>query len=81
MESAEITRVSRATDEGGRVFRYLAISSMLEKYGLAYVADVQDMIATSESQQLFESDIEADCAAAQGSQVQIREPSQQSADA
>lgn len=76
LESAEITRVSRATDEGGRVFRYLAISSMLEKYGLAYVADVQDMIATSESQQLFESDIEADCAAAQGrvNAIEVPEP-------
>ena len=76
LESAEIVRVSRATDEGGRVFRYLVISAMLEKYGLAYVADIQDMIETSTSQHLYESDIESDCGAAQGAvdAIEVPEP-------
>ncbi len=76
LESAEITRVSRATDEGGKVFRYLAISSMLEKYGIAYVADVQDWIDTSSSQQLYDSDIEADCSDAQGAvdAIEVQQP-------
>ena len=74
LDSAEIVGVSRATDEEGKVFEYLVISAMLEKYGLAYVADVQDMIATSTTQQLYESDIEADCASSQGAVDAIEVP-------
>ncbi|MBR1470009.1 MAG: hypothetical protein IJ600_00035 [Lachnospiraceae bacterium] len=76
LDSAELTKVSRATDEGGKVFRYLAISSMLEKYGLAYVADAEDMINTSVSGGLYDSDIQAECDDAQGAvdAIEVPEP-------
>ncbi|MDE6686628.1 MAG: hypothetical protein K2K17_04875, partial [Lachnospiraceae bacterium] len=43
MESVDILAASRATDEQGVVFRYMALSYMLNKYGMDYVDDLQDM--------------------------------------
>ena len=57
-DGLELTSVSRATDDDGAVFRYMALSYMLEKYGLAYAEDVKDMAEKSESSGLYEGDIE-----------------------
>lgn len=67
LESAgiEFTRVSRATDGGGEVFRYMVLSYMLEKYGLAYIDDARDLSEVSETSDLFSGDIEEEEAAAQ----------------
>ena len=65
LDSVEITKVSRATDEGGAVFRYMAISYMLEKYGIAYIQDIQDLAETTETEGIYDSDIDADCSDAQ----------------
>ena len=55
--SSEATAVHRATDEEGAVFRYMAMSYMLEKYGLAYVADIQDMVETSAGEEFHNVDV------------------------
>lgn len=64
-DGIEFTRVSRATDDDGAVFRYMALSYMLEKYGLAYAEDVKDMAEKSESSGLYDGDIESEEADAQ----------------
>ncbi|MCR5597528.1 MAG: DUF5702 domain-containing protein [Lachnospiraceae bacterium] len=56
-DGLEFTGVSRATDDDGAVFRYMALSYMLEKYGLAYAEDVKDMAEKSESSGLYDGDI------------------------
>ena len=49
LNSIEVVKVSRATDQDGAVFRAMAIAYMLEHYGIAYVTDLQDFVdATSE---------------------------------
>lgn len=48
IEDLEITKASRATDEGGEVFRYMATSYMREHYGMAYVADAMDLVQQAE---------------------------------
>lgn len=60
MESVDILAASRATDEQGAVFRYMAVSYMLNKYGIDYVDDLQDMIAVTERAGLYDSDIIAE---------------------
>lgn len=60
MESMEILAASRATDEKGAVFRYMAVSYMLNKYGMDYIDDLRDMIAVTESSGLYDSDIMAE---------------------
>lgn len=60
MESADILAASRATDEQGAVFRYMALSYMLNKYGMDYVDDLRDMAAVTERVELFDSDIIAE---------------------
>ncbi|MDE6712353.1 MAG: hypothetical protein K2K20_01270 [Lachnospiraceae bacterium] len=60
MESVDILAASRATDEQGAVFRYMAVSYMLNKYGIDYVDDLQDMIAVTERTGLYDSDIMAE---------------------
>ncbi|MDE6744971.1 MAG: hypothetical protein K2J95_13940 [Lachnospiraceae bacterium] len=57
MESVDILAASRATDEKGVVFRYMALSYMLNKYGMDYVDGLQDMIAITERAGLYDSDI------------------------
>lgn len=59
-DGLEFTGVSRATDDDGAVFRYMALSYMLEKYGLAYAEDVKDMAEKSESSGLYDGDIESE---------------------
>lgn len=58
VDSIDILNASRATDDNGAVYRYMAESYMLEKYGLAYVSDVKDLISTSEDYSLFNGDID-----------------------
>ena len=65
-DSAEIVRLSRATDEKGAVFRYMVMSSMLERYGLAYVSDVKDLVAVSSSADYNSSDVSGALGSAQG---------------
>lgn len=60
MESVDILAASRATDEQGAVFRYMALSYMLNKYGMDYISDLQDMIAVTEREGLYDSDILAE---------------------
>ncbi|MDE6529146.1 MAG: hypothetical protein K2K96_00055 [Lachnospiraceae bacterium] len=60
METVDILAASRATDEQGAVFRYMAISYMLNKYGMDYVDDLQDMIAVTEREGLYDSNIMAE---------------------
>lgn len=60
MESVDILAASRATDEQGAVFRYMALSYMLNKYGMDYIGALQDMIAVTEREGLYESDIMAE---------------------
>lgn len=60
MESADILAASRATDEQGAVFRYMAVSYMLNKYGMDYIDDLRDMIAVTERRGLYDSDIMAE---------------------
>ncbi|MCR5210175.1 MAG: DUF5702 domain-containing protein [Lachnospiraceae bacterium] len=64
-DDIEFTRVSRATDGGGEVFRYMVLSYMLEKYGLAYIEDAKDLAGVSETSGLFSGDIEEEEAEAQ----------------
>ncbi|MBR5420497.1 MAG: hypothetical protein IK115_05045 [Lachnospiraceae bacterium] len=66
LDSLELTRVSRATDEGGAVFRYMALSYMLERYGIGYVAGAMDLMESSASAQLSGTDVSAELFAAQG---------------
>ena len=65
LDSVDILLASRATDENGAVFRYMAVSYMLNQYGFTYIADIQDMISTSEYESIFSSDIMAENDAAQ----------------
>lgn len=60
LDSVDILAASRATDEQGAVFRYMAVSYMLNKYGLDYIEDLQDMIAVTQREGLYESDILAE---------------------
>ncbi len=57
MESVDILSASRATDEKGAVFRYMALSYMLNQYGMDYVENLQDMIAVTVREGLYDSDI------------------------
>lgn len=58
LDDVEITRVSRATDNGGEVFRYMANSYMLEYYGFAYVDRYMDTFEATASSGLLDIDIE-----------------------
>ena len=49
----DILKTSRATDEDGAVFRYMAVSYMLEYYGIAYANELIDAYETSSSTGLF----------------------------
>lgn len=60
----DILKTSRATDEDGAVFRYMAVSYMLEHYGIAYATELMESYDSSTSTGLFEevtdgSDIES----------------------
>ena len=60
VESVDITRVSRATDDNGAVFKYMAISYMLEYYGYSYVESANDMVSQVSSSGLLDIDVSAD---------------------
>ncbi len=66
LESAELVRISRATDGGGEVFRYMALSYMLEKYGLSYVEGIKDMVESSASEELQSVNVSEELFNAQG---------------
>ena len=63
--SSEAVKAHRATDECGAVFRYMAMSYMLEKYGLAYAADIQDLVEASAGEEFHSVDVGAELQAAQ----------------
>ena len=65
LEDIEFSNVSRATDDNGSVFRYMALSYMLEKYGIDYVKEAKDLCEKSESSGLFKGDIKKEEADAQ----------------
>lgn len=50
----DILKTSRATDNDGEVFRYMAVSYMLEHYGIAYATELMDSYESSTSTGLFE---------------------------
>lgn len=54
---AEILKVSRATDNNGSVFRYMALSYMLQHYGYTYVENTKDLKKTSDEKGLYEYNI------------------------
>lgn len=60
LTDAKITEVSRATDNNGQVFRYMAVSSMLDKYGYSYIDSVKDLISTYDSAGLDQINIITD---------------------
>lgn len=60
LDSVDILAASRATDEQGAVFRYMALSYMLNKYGVDYIGDIQDMITVIEKEGLYDSNIMAE---------------------
>ena len=74
MDSVDVLKASRATDEQGAVFRYMAVSYMLNQYGLDYIEDIQDMITYSEQQGFLESDIMSENDAAQSAIDRIEVP-------
>ena len=63
--SSEAVKVHRATDENGAVFRYMAMSYMLEKYGLAYAMDIQDLMEVSAGEEFHSVDVGEELQAAQ----------------
>lgn len=76
----EMTNVSRATDNEGEVFRHMAVSYMLERYGYAYVEDLADLILTSEEEGIFQSDIQSENQSAQAAinAIEIPPPQEES---
>jgi len=50
----DVLKTSRATDEDGAVFRYMAVSYMLEYYGIAYATELMDAYETSANTGLFD---------------------------
>ena len=56
-ENVEFTEAYRATDQDGEVFKRMAISYMLQKYGISYVQDISRTITIAESNHIFEHDI------------------------
>lgn len=74
LDSVDVIFASRATDEKGAVFRHMAVSYMLNQYGFAYIADIRDMISTSEYESIFSSDIMAENDAAQSAINDIEIP-------
>lgn len=56
----DILKTSRATDEDGAVFRYMAVSYMLEYYGIAYANELIDAYETSSSTGLFDDISDSD---------------------
>lgn len=59
-DSIDIIRESRATDNKGEVFKYMAVSYMLDRYGIGYIDEIKNLTEVSESNHLFEMDIIAD---------------------
>ncbi len=57
VDSVDITRVSRATDDNGAVFKYMAISYMLEYYGYSYIENANDMVSQVSSSGLLDIDV------------------------
>lgn len=57
LSNIDVLSASRATDEGGALFRYMAVSYMLDRYGISYIADMQDLVTSSEAGEIFSSNI------------------------
>jgi hypothetical protein len=55
-----MVNVSRATDEEGAVFRHMAISYMLDKYGLSLIDNAEDLTSITDTYNLGEGDIISD---------------------
>ena len=58
VDEVDILRASRATDNNGEVYRYMATSYMKEHYGIAYLDDIKDMTEYCESNNLFTEDMQ-----------------------
>lgn len=74
VDSVDILRASRATDNNGEVFKYAAVTYMLDKYGIGYIDDVKDLLAKSESNRLFDGDIVAESESTQKRVKSIKVP-------
>ena len=80
LDDAQITEMSAACDEGGRVYRNQAISYAKEKYGIGYIQEIKRLVETVEAYALDSTDVNAAWDAIQqtieeidGSQVEIAE--------
>lgn len=56
-DSVEMLKLSRATDNKGEVFKYMAVSYMLDRFGIGYIDDLKNMTQVSDSNHLFEGNI------------------------
>ena len=57
ISSVDMVNVSRATDGEGAVFRHMAISYMLDKYGLSLIDNAEDLACITDTYNLGEGDI------------------------
>ena len=60
ISSVDMLNVSRATDGEGAVFRHMAISYMLDKYGLSLIDNAKDLASITDTYNLGEGDIISD---------------------
>lgn len=79
VDSIDVLNVSRATDDNGKVFRYMAESYMLEKYGFGYIDDIQSMINTTNEYSLFDTDLDEEYEQAQDDFYNFESPGEESA--
>lgn len=56
-DDIQFLKASRATDEGGAVFEYMAVAYMLDKYGLSYITDIKNLVNEAQSNQVFDQNI------------------------
>ena len=59
-QNTRITKIARATDNNGEVFRFAVMQYMLEYYQIAYIQDIQDMVESVEESEINDIDINAD---------------------
>lgn len=77
VDSIDVLSMSRATDNKGEVFKYMANSYMLEKFGIGYIDDAKNLIAVSDQNKLLEGDILAENENAQNTVNSIEMPKYQ----
>lgn len=57
VEDVSVLEASRATDNKGEVFKYMANTYMLERYGLGYIDNIRNLVKVSGDNKLLEGDI------------------------